>query len=91
MIFSLPHLMNVSYSEFLELWTSSYESLAEVVSCELAEVLDETCSEVFCFLLPLASARVGVAWVEDSWINARKLGWNLEVEVRNLLGWSLLD
>ena len=74
----------------LELWTSCYESLAEVVSSELVEVLDEASCEVLCLLLPLACASVSVAWVEDSWINTREFCRNCEVEVRDLLCRSLV-
>ena len=75
----------------LESWTSSYERLTEVVSSELSEVLDEAACEVLSLLLPLASALVSVAWVEDSWINAREFCRNCEVEVRDLLSRSLVD
>ena len=54
----------------LESWTSCYERLTEVVTSELSEVLDETACEILSLLLPLASALVSVAWVEDSWVNA---------------------
>jgi len=85
-----PCLFSVSVVR-LELWTSRYERLAEVVSGELVEVLDETCCEVLCLLLPLACALVSVAWVEDSRVNAWKLSRNSEIEVRDLLGRSLVD
>ena len=75
----------------LELWTSCYERLTEVVTSELSEVLDETACEILSLLLPLASALVSVAWVEDSWVNARELCRNCEVEVRDLLSRSLID
>ena len=75
----------------LESWTSCYERLTEVVACELSEVLDETACEVLSLLLPLASALVSVAWVEDCWINAREFCRNCEVEVRDSLGRSLVD
>ena len=75
----------------LESWTSSYERLTEVVSSELSEVLDEAACEILSLLLPLASALVSVAWVEDSWVNAREFCRNCEVEVRDLLSRSLVD
>ena len=75
----------------LESWTSCYERLTEVVTSELSEVLDETSSEILSLLLPLASALVSVAWVEDSWVNARELCRNCEVEVRDLLSRSAVD
>ena len=75
----------------LESWTSCYERLSEVVSSELVEVLDETSCEILSLLLPLACALVSVAWVEDSWVNAREFCRNCEVEVRDLLGRSLVD
>ena len=79
------------YCVRLESWTSCYERLAEVVSSELVEVLDETSCEVLSLLLPLACALVSVAWVEDSWVNAREFCRNCEVEVRDSLGRSLVD
>ena len=75
----------------LELWTSCNERLTEVVTSELREVLDETSSEILSLLLPLASALVSVAWVEDSRVNAWKLCRNYEIEVRDSLGRSLVD
>ena len=75
----------------LESWTSCYERLTEVVSCELSEVLDEAACEILSLLLPLACALVSVAWVEDSWVNAREFCRNCEVEVRDRLGRSLVD
>ena len=75
----------------LESWTSCYERLAEVVSSELVEVLDETSCKILSLLLPLACALVSVALVEDSWINAREFCRNCEVEVRDSLGRSLID
>ena len=75
----------------LELWTSCNERLTEVVTSELSEVLDETSCEILSLLLPLASALVSVAWVEDSWVNAWELSRNYEIEVRDSLGRSLVD
>ena len=75
----------------LELWTSCNERLTEIVTSELSEVLDETSCEILSLLLPLASALVSVAWVEDSWVNAREFCRNCEVEVRDSLGRSLVD
>ena len=75
----------------LESWTSCYERLTEVVTSELGEVLDETSCEILSLLLPLASALVSVAWIEDSWVNAREFSRNCEVEVRDSLGRSLVD
>ena len=75
----------------LELWTSCYERLTEVVTSELSEVLDETACEILSLLLPLASALVSVAWVEDSWVNAWELSRNYEVEVRDSLCRSIVD
>ena len=75
----------------LELRTSCYESLAGLVGGVLAEVLDEAACEIDCLLLPLCRICVGVAWVEDLGIDTVQLGRNAEVEVRNLLGRSLVD
>ena len=75
----------------LELRTSSNKSLASFVVGVLVEVLDEASSEVLSLFFPFASALVGVAWVEDSWVHVRKAGWYFEVEHRNLLGFSLED
>ena len=75
----------------LELWTSCNERLTEIVTSELSEVLDETSCEILSLLLPLASALVSVAWVEDSRVNAWELSRNYEIEVRDSLGRSLVD
>ena len=75
----------------LELWTSCYERLTEVVTSELSEVLDKAACEILSLLLPLASALVSVAWVEDSWVNAWELSRNYEIEVRDSLSRSLVD
>ena len=85
----LPCVLNCVFG--LESRTSCYESLSEVVSSELVEVLDEAACEILCLLLPLACACVSVAWVEDSWVNAREFCRNCEVEVRDLLCRSLVD
>ena len=85
----LPYIQNCMFG--LESRTSCYESLSEVVSSELVEVLDEAACEILCLLLPLACACVCVAWVEDSWVNAREFCRNCEVEVRDLLCRSLVD
>ena len=51
----------------LESWTSCYESLTEVVTCELSEVLDETACEILSLLLPLASiiAKTKCAFIQN--------------------------
>ena len=85
----LPYVLNCVFG--LESRTSCYESLSEVVSSELVEVLDEAACEILCLLLPLACACVSVAWVEDSWVNTREFCRNCEVEVRDLLCRSLVD
>ena len=69
----------------LELRAGSYKSLTCFVRRIFVEVLDEASSEIFCFLLPLSSVLIGVARIEDSRINTRQSGRNLEVEERNLL------
>ena len=86
-------VIHILYSVYfrLESWTSCYERLTEVVSSELSEVLDEAACEILSLLLPLASALVSVAWVEDSWVNTREFCRNCEVEVRDSLGRSLVD
>ena len=83
--------ISLDFIRVLELWASSYKSLACLVGCVLLEVLDEAGSEILCLLLPLACALVSVAWVEDSWINVWKRCWNLEVEHWDFLGLSLQD
>ncbi len=75
----------------LESRTGCYERLAEVIACELVEVLDEAACEILSLLLPLACALVSVAWVEDSRVNAREFSRNHEVEVRDNLCRSLVD
>ena len=78
-------------SELSELRTGSYERLAEVVACELLEVLDETSCKVFSLLIPLCRLGISVARIEDGRIHTRELCRNFEIEVRDLLGRSLLD
>ena len=75
----------------LKLWTGCYERLAEVVACELLEVLDETACEILCLCIPSACVSVSVARIEDCRINSRELGRNFEVEVRDSLCRSFLD
>ena len=75
----------------LELWTSLNESLTSTVAFVFAEVLDESCSEVFSLNFPLRSVCVCVAWVEDVRINTLELCRNYEVEVRDSLGRSAVD
>ena len=62
-----------------------------LVAFVLGEVLDEAASQVLCLLFPLGSICIGVAGVQDGGINAGQLGGNLEVEVGDLLGGSLVD
>ena len=74
---------------FLELWTSSNQSLTSLVTLVLLEVLDEAASQILSLLVPLSSISVSVARIEDVGVYALKLCGNLEVEVRNLLRGSL--
>ena len=73
------------------MWTCCYESLTSLVSSVLAEVLDETASEVCCLSLPLSCISVSVTWIEDCRIYAWESCWNLKVEYRDLLCRSLED
>ena len=75
----------------LQLGTSDDEGLASFVVGELLEVLDEASGEVLGLGFPFASAAVGVARIEDLGIDTGESGGNFEIEVRNLLGGSLLD
>ena len=75
----------------LELRTSSNESLTSLVVCVLSEVLDETSSQILSLLLPLRSLSVCIAWIQDLSSYTWQLCWNLEVEHRDLLCWSLVD
>ena len=75
----------------LELGTGGYESLASLVAFVFLEVLDEASCEVFGLLFPFRCALVGVAGVEDVGIHALQFGGNLEVEIRDSLGRSLVD
>ena len=83
-----PHCRDFS---LVQLRACGYQSLACLVGGVLVEVLDEAACQVFCLLGPLCSVCIGVAGIEDLGINTRKLGRNLEVEDRNVLGRSLLD
>ena len=76
---------------YLKLWTGLHQSLASVICGELCEVLDESAREVFSFLVPILNICVGVAWIQNLRVNAWQCCRNLEVEIWNLLGWSLLD
>ena len=73
----------------LQLRACSYESLACLVGLILLEVLDEAACQILGLLIPLCGICIGVARIEDRGINARKLGGNFEVEVRDVLGGSL--
>ena len=68
-----------------DLWASGNKCFAGFVALVFCEVLDESSGEVFCFLFPVSNVCVCIAWVEDLGVNARKLGRNFEVEVRDLL------
>ena len=75
----------------LQLRAGRDQSLAVLVAFVLCEVLDEAASQILCLLLPLGSVSIGVAGIQDSGIHAGQLGGNLEVEVGDLLGGSLVD
>ena len=75
----------------LQLGAGRDQSLAVLVAFVLCEVLDEAASQILCLLLPLGSVSIGVAGIQDSGIHAGQLGGNLEVEVGDLLGGSLVD
>ena len=75
----------------LQLGAGRDQSLAVLVALVLCKVLDEAASQILCLLLPLGSVSIGVAGIQDSGIHAGQLGGNLEVEVGDLLGGSLVD
>ena len=75
----------------LQLGAGRDQSLAVLVAFVLCKVLDEAASQILCLLLPLGSVSIGVAGIQDSGIHAGQLGGNLEVEVGDLLGGSLVD
>ena len=62
-----------------------------LVAFVLGEVLDEAAGQIDSLGLPLSGILVGVAGIQDGGINAGQRGGNLEVEVRDLLGGSLVD
>ena len=62
-----------------------------LVAFVLGEVLDEAASQILCLLLPLGSVSIGVARIQNAGVHAVQHGGNLEVEVGDLLGGSLVD
>ena len=62
-----------------------------LVALVLCEVLDEAASQILGLLFPLSGICVGVAGVEDGGVNAGQSGGDLEVEVGDLFGGSLVD
>ena len=75
----------------LELRTGSHEALALVVAREIHEGLDEALGQILGFLVPLLRIGVSIARIENIRIDARQRGRNLEIEIRDLLGRSLVD
>ena len=75
----------------LQLRTGGHESLSGLVAFVLLEVLDEASGKILCLLLPFSGILVGVAGVENACVNSLEFGGNLEVEIRYLLGRSLVD
>ena len=73
----------------LKLRTSCNECLTSLVTLVLDEVLLESLCEILRLLLPLRCICISVARIEDSRIYTWKLGRNLEIEERDLLGRSL--
>ena len=81
-----------SYAErSLQLGAGGDQSLAVLVALVLCEVLDEAASQILGLLFPLSGICVGVAGVEDSGVNAGQSSGDLEIEVGDLLGGSLVD
>ena len=87
----LARLTRSFRSRALQLRACGDQSLAGLVAFVLDEVLDEAGSEVLGLDVPLGSVGVGVARVEDFGGNASQLGGDLKIEVRQLLGRSLVD
>ena len=87
----LARLTRSFRSRALQLRACGDQSLAGLVAFVLGEVLDEAGSEVLGLDVPLGSVGVGVARVENVGGDAGQLGRDLKVEVRQLLGGSLVD
>lgn len=75
----------------LQLGAGGDQSLAVLVALVLCEVLDEAASQILGLLFPLSGICVGVAGVEDSGVNTGQSSGDLEIEVGDLLGGSLVD
>ena len=67
------------------------KGLAGGIGLEFLEVLDEHGGQLLSLLVPFAGVGVGVARVENLGIDAGQLGGDLEVEVGQRLGGSLVD
>ena len=75
----------------LQLGTGGNQSLAGFVALVLDEVLLEAGSQVLGLLIPLSGIGVGVAGVQNGGVNTGQSGGNLEVEVGDGFGGSLVD
>ena len=56
-----------------------------------AKIAGKLKCQIFCLGLPLSSICVGISRIEDAGVYARKLGRDLEVEVRKLFGRCSVD
>src|SRR5699024_816589 len=78
-----------SRGNFLFLRPGSNKCFTKLVTLVLLEVLNKSCSQIFCFSFPFRSICISITRIQDCRIYTRKLCRNFKIKVWDLLRRSI--